>query len=407
MAVLQNMWLKGAKKRLGGTVIYTSMGQTLQRELAASVSNPRTLAQMRQRVKWSNLVAFYRTNAPWMKYAFETKKRTQSEYNKLMSLNVAASNIYLTKQEAAGGACVVAPYVVSQGTLPSIEYNVAPSAVGTNIYLRQEEDWDEMQSVAYVSESIVASNPALQYGDQISFIRLTQLVNGATGIPYVVLRKYEMVLSRTNNDKWSNYLPADLITANTQTNRGFLEVMNNGAAGGFTFVISRTVAGKTYVSTQSIVPMNMDAFIASYSSDEALERAVASYGSSEDAFLSSNAANYGDDTPVDTAVLYVTIDGKKFMASDYLGSYAQYSGKVVKIVCNQEPALPTTINAIYGDGQAYEMTNVSRVGSVITATLPSHTSEQGVLWSIEVEDREGKIIFITFEKNKPSLPELS
>lgn len=407
MAVLQNMWLKGAKKRLGGTVIYTSMGQTLQRELAASVSNPRTMAQMRQRVKWSNLVSFYRVNSSWMKYAYESKKRTQSEYNKLMSLNVAASTIFLTKQEAAGGGCVVAPYIVSQGTLPSVEYNISSSAVGTNIWLRQEEDMDESNTVAYLSESIVASNPGIQYGDQISFIRLTQLVNNATGIPYVVLRKYEMVLSRSNNDKWTNFLPAELLSGNTREGRGFIEVDNNGAAGGFTFVISRTTAGKTYVSTQSIVTMNMDAFISSYSSEEALERAVASYGSSDDAFLSSNAANYGEGTPVDKAVLYANIDGKNYISTDYLGSYDQYSGKKVNIVCNQDPSPLATVSAIYGNGQLYEITPFTINGSVVSGTLPSHTTEKGPLFGFELEDIDGNVIGIQFLKSKPTLPDLS
>ena len=62
MAVLQNMWLRGAKKKLGGTVLYTQGGRTLQRELAPEVKNPKTPAQMGQRVKWANLVAFYRAN---------------------------------------------------------------------------------------------------------------------------------------------------------------------------------------------------------------------------------------------------------------------------------------------------------------------------------------------------------
>ena len=103
MAIVQTMWMTGTKKKLGGTVLYQAMGQTRQRELAAEISNPRTTQQMTQRVKWSNLVNLYRANRSWMKYAFETKKTNQSEYNKFMSLNVAASAIYLPKNVAAAG----------------------------------------------------------------------------------------------------------------------------------------------------------------------------------------------------------------------------------------------------------------------------------------------------------------
>ena len=69
------MWLRGASKKLGGTVLYTQGGRTLQRELAPEVKNPKTPAQMGQRVKWANLVAFYRANAGWMPKAFENKRQ--------------------------------------------------------------------------------------------------------------------------------------------------------------------------------------------------------------------------------------------------------------------------------------------------------------------------------------------
>lgn len=406
MAILSNMWLKGARKRLGGTVVYNSMGQTIQRELATSVSNPRTLAQMRQRVKWANLVSFYRVNAPWMKYAFETKKRTQSEYNKLMSLNVASSEIYLTKQEAAGGACIVAPYIVTQGTLPSVEFTFQDDGYKTNLYLKNQSSMQEGTPVATLSASLVESNPALQYGDQISFIRLTQMTNGATGIPYVILRKYEMVLSRTNNEPWHNYLPFDLLSANESSERGWIEVDNNNAAGGFTIVISRTVGGRTLVSTQSIMLMNMDAIIASYSSQAALERAVASYGTSEDAFLSSNAANYGDDTPIDLAINYVEIGGKKYMANDYVGPLNTLPTGQIKVYFNQNCGQATQIT-VDSEQDSIELTSLAATGNVAVGTISQKPTSTDVLQDISVEIGSKTIYMIYFSTSKPSLPDLS
>lgn len=406
MAILTNMWLRGAKKRLGGTVVYTSNGQTIQRELASSVSNPRTLAQMRQRVRWANLVSFYRTNKPWMRYAFESKLRTQSEYNKLMSLNVAASTIYLTKQEAAGGACIVAPYIVTQGTLPSIEFVHQGEVVKTNLYLMREEDMVQSATVALLSSSIVDANPALQYGDQISFIRLTQLTNGATGIPYVILRKYEMVLSRTNNEPWTNYLPYELLSANASSDRAWVEVDNNNAAGGFTMVLSRTVGGRTLVSTQSIVLMNMDAIIASYSSQAALERAVASYGTSEDAFLSSNAANYGDDTPIDLAINYIEINGKRYMANDYIGALNSLSTGLVRVYFNQNVPEVTKLN-LEGENEVIELTSVSSSGNVVVGQLAQVPTSGEIMETCSVEILQKNVYNIIFSTVKPSLPELS
>lgn len=285
------MWLKGAKKRLGGTVIYQAMGQTRQRELAAEVSNPRTESQMGQRVKWANLVNLYRANRSWMKYAFETKKANQSEYNKFMSLNVADSRIYLTKPVANAGGCVVDTYIVTQGSLPSIEF--VPTSNG---YFRSNIELGNLATLSTVSvkefsDKVVELNPAIRYGDQLSFIRMTQMTNASTGVPYVVVREYEVIIDTNNLLPLSDYLPTDLITT-WGGDPEFLAVGTAiGRSGGFAMILSRTISGKTYVSSQRIIPVAMEAYIEAFSSQAALQAAIDSYGVTEDAFLSSTYAS--------------------------------------------------------------------------------------------------------------------
>lgn len=291
MALVNNMWLRGTKKRIGGTVYYQAMGQTRHRELAAEVSNPRTISQMNQRVKWANLVAFYRANQSWMKYAFETKKTNQSEYNKFMSLNVTASPIYLTKQQASVGSCVCYPYIVTQGSLPSIEVQSYENEYQTNLYLSSALKMDEGVSVAVLAQDLIDMNPGLRAGDQISLIRVTQQVNADTGFPYIIVRKYEMLLNLQEQQPWNNFLPSDIIGASTEGNRDLVAVFGNDRSGGFAMILSRTIGGKTYVSSQRIVAVNNDSLIEAYSSQAQLAEAIASYGESEDAFLSTISAN--------------------------------------------------------------------------------------------------------------------
>ena len=284
------MWLKGAKKRLGGTVIYQAMGQTRQRELAAEVSNPRTESQMGQRVKWANLVNLYRANRSWMKYAFETKKYNQSEYNKFMSLNVSDSRIYLTKPIANAGGCVVDTYIVTQGSLPSVEF--VPTTNGyfrSNIEIASGINFGQI-SVKEFSDMVVVRNPAIRYGDQLSFIRMTQMTNASTGVPYVVVREYEVIIDTNNLLPFSDYLPTDYITS-WGAEESYLAVQTaTGRSGGFSMILSRTISGKTYVSSQRIIPVAMDAYIQAWSRQAALQAAIDSYGVQEDAFLSSTYA---------------------------------------------------------------------------------------------------------------------
>ena len=290
MAVLQNMWLRGAKKKLGGTVLYTQGGRTLQRELAPEIKNPKTPAQMGQRVKWSNLVAFYRANASWMPKAFENKKATQSDYNKFMSLNASSSRIYLTKEQARQGACVVDSYRMSDGTLQPVDIFPTGNNWVTNLYLTGLDKLDATTTVAAFSTALLASNAGLRSGDQLSFIRITQLNNNTTGIPYVQVRAYELIINEQGPGLVKDFWPIDLIALGQEQNTPALMVKNNNKQGGFALIVSRTQGGRVLVSPSQVTQVNMADIIKQYSSNAALSAAIESYGQGDDVFLDSKAA---------------------------------------------------------------------------------------------------------------------
>ena len=291
MAVLQNMWLRGAKKKLGGTVLYTQGGRTLQRELAPEVKNPKTPAQMGQRVKWSNLVAFYRANADWMPKAFENKKATQSDYNKFMSLNAANSRIFLTKEQARQGACVVDSYRVSDGTLQPVDIFPTEDNWVTNLYLTGLDKLDETTSVAAFSTALLASNAGLRSGDQLSFVRVTQLFNNTTDIPYVQVRAYELLINEQGPGLLKDFWPIDLIGLGEEQETPALMIKNNNKQGGFAIIVSRTQGGRVLVSPSQITQVNMAAVINQYSSSAALQAAIDSYGRGDEIFLDSKGAS--------------------------------------------------------------------------------------------------------------------
>ena len=291
MAVLQNMWLRGAKKKLGGTVLYTQGGRTLQRELAPEVKNPKTPAQMGQRVKWANLVAFYRANAGWMPKAFENKKATQSDYNKFMSLNASRSRIYLTKDQARQGACVVDSYQVSDGSLQPVDIFPTGSDWVTNLYLTGLDKLDATTSVAAFSTALLSSNAGLRSGDQLSFIRVTQLNNNTTGIPYIQVRAYELLINEQGSGLVKDYWPVELIGLGEEQGTPALMIQNNNKQGGFAIIVSRTQGGRVLVSPAQITQVNMTAVINQYSSSAALADAIAAYGQGDEVFLDSKGAN--------------------------------------------------------------------------------------------------------------------
>lgn len=374
MAIVKNFWLQNQKKKLAGAVIYQAMGQTRSRELAASVANPRTLAQMEKRTKWANLVNFYRANAGWMKYAYETKKTNQSEYNKFMSLNVPNARIYLPKSFASQGGCVVDAYQMTQGSLASIEFTKSGNFWVSNIILPSDFDFSEISTVGEVSAAILQMNPAVREGDQLSFIRLTQQVNSNSGVPFVVVRKYEVIINSNDFRPFYDFMPADYVDATLKTGTFSLAVKDSGNAGGFLLILSRTISGKTYVSTQSIIVANNDALITQYSSAAAQQAAIDSYGESEDAFLTSTTAGENEQAAVTPSIVGVSVDGVARNIGESFYPAGDLGGAAVHVQFSQIPG-DTVTNAIMtlhkaGNTATVALTDRSISGGVVTASVP-------------------------------------
>ena len=381
------MWLRGAKKRLGGTVIYQAMGQTRQRELAAEVSNPRTQSQMGQRVKWANLVNLYRANRSWMKYAYETKKTSQSEYNKFMSLNVASSRIYLTKEIANAGGCVVDEYLMTQGSLPSIEF--VPTSNGffaSNIVITSDV-LDPQATVANFSKSVIANNPAIREGDQLSFVRMTQMTNASTGVPYVVVREYELIINPNNTALLYDYFPSGYFYEWGSGTKYLAVGSAYGKVGGFCMILSRTISGKTYVSSQRVILVGMNNYIEAWSNPTALQAAIDSYGVSDDAFLSSTYAAQDNQAPTMLALLSVSDDvnaenmpgGTRYVISSLAAGdafTARFNSTLEQV--------PSSFKVITNKG-TIQLTKITKADETVSGDVPESWTASGGVAVMQVE----------------------
>lgn len=373
MAIIENMWLRKSRKRVAGAVLYQAMEQTRMRELAKSVSNPRTQSQMNQRVKWSQLVNFYRANSQWMKYAYETKKAAQSEYNKFMSLNVTTSQVYFTKDQAAAGSCIVCPYIMTQGSLPSIEFTAENGSWPSNIYFPAGSTLISTTTIGELSQKMIQQNPAIRQGDQLSFIRFTQMFNGDTGYPYVIVRTYEMIVDQTSQELVGSYLPLDYINILNIGSLPQLGVVDSGNAGGFLMCLSRTTGGKTYVSSQSIITTKMDTTIANYGSDAQLAEAVASYGENADAFLSSTQANTDSQAPTSMAIIGIEVNDRIFVPGSkvFMAENFEAGARVTIIFNNAVPfEIPSTFSLSTTE-QSFVLTSPGHQDNTIYGEVPS------------------------------------
>lgn len=300
MSVIRNSASAKRVGKVGNETYYVSNRQQIVR-VAQNDSNygetaSRTLAQQANRVRWANLVNFYKASASWIRKAYETRKGNQSDYNRFMQVNKSISPICLTRDAALNGACVAYPYVISQGSLPSIIHYKMADAWETNIALGSLVI-TETTTVAQFAEAVIAANSWIVEGMQISFISYQQSVN-ALGFPVVICAAYEVTLDTTDERVLRNFLP-EFCSQKSQV--GNLATGNNIYLGVFTYILSQTVGGTTKVSSQVLIDNNAD-MIEQYSSDYMERTAIASYGTTADSFLDSGSY----EAPAKPGVLFIT-----------------------------------------------------------------------------------------------------
>lgn len=360
MAIVNNVWLRGTKQKLAGTVLYQAQGRTLQRELAPEVANPRTTSQMSQRLRLANLVAFYRTSRAWMKYAFETKPQNWSDYNAFVSANIGQNAVALTKAQAAAGACVVGPYQLTQGSLTPIGGAWSGDRFITDLFLDAAGLGSE-PTVGVLSSQLIANNNGLRAGDQLSFIQYIQQTD-ANGTPFVVCRAYEVLLDPNSSDAMSDYLP-DGVVDESGDDPNALAMVSEDYTGGFAFILSRTVSGKTYVSSQSVVLTLNNTVYTSFTSAAQLADALASYGETPDAFLSSNeAASIGGSVATAPSILSVQVGANTYTSGQQV-SVPIASGTTLRF--NMAAEVPSTA-AVTGE---YYWTQISGSHPAIAGTF--------------------------------------
>ena len=267
-------------------------GMTIVSEKITQMTNPRSDGQMRVRTRWNNIVANYKAIRPKLKKGFETKAAGLSDFNMFMKMNMQKEPVYLTKQSVAGGACVAAPYQITQGSLPAIVTTGTGQSVSTDISLGSDGITSNT-TVAQFAQAVVNNNPTYQYGDQITFFLVRQYVNAETSVPYVVVSSSKVVLDAADTTPLWNIVQRNGFT----TQDGCLGHSGNDGDCCYCWVHSRKTGGKLLISSQTLVSANTK--LAEYQGELAYNLARSSYGMSEDVYLSPNgeATSGGESTP--------------------------------------------------------------------------------------------------------------
>ncbi|GEM_PF-1239298 len=259
-----------------GTVTFCRRnGQTYLRErIQPKATKVFTQNQATRSMRMANVAQLWRSFNRNLRPSFEGCSDNENQFRRFMSLNLREPGLFLTKDEAAKGTCIVNNYVVSEGTLTTVEVTLDTTThkAKTNIALGSGFALDQDTTVKAFTNAVLSNNPArFLDGDLITIFYAKQMVSDS--VPKVQMVATQLQLDA--NDDITCVL--DVVNPDLfATNSGFLG-SSVAVEGGISVVHSRLNDGKTLCSPQRFV-CNNSALVLSHSSKEHLVKAVKSYG---------------------------------------------------------------------------------------------------------------------------------
>ena len=139
----------------------------------------------------------------------------------------------------------------------------------------------EASTVAEFSNAVVQNNKLYNYGDQITYFLVHQVVNEVTNIPMAEVDACCIVLDKSSEAKLLSLVDARGFSV--QEGHLAAQADNDFGDHGMVWIHSRKQGGKTLISTQCLICENN--LLAEYQSEEAYQDAVDSYGGVSDVYL--------------------------------------------------------------------------------------------------------------------------
>lgn len=281
-----------ASGKLGEAVYYRAGGEQRTRTWVPKIKNPKTLAQVENRLSLLNLVTTYKEWSDIIKTAFPLKKTNQSDYNAFVSRNKDATSSVISKEEAQARLSVPDGMILTNGDIPLFistrissdiitnangQYGVTATGLTFSKTPIEFETWEKLKAGGPeltggdVYRALVGDDNPMNLPAQFKLfvcVGLFEDVESPTGAPdlggcnknyaYITCAAEGTdtihVVGNANNVN-IKFAPAKQVTAGNSEVAKYLVLSNTGAAstamysGVYTAIISYTDGSKQKVTT--------------------------------------------------------------------------------------------------------------------------------------------------------------
>ena len=236
----------------------------------------RSEKQMYLRCQMGNAAAFFRLFDDLLLEGFEGKPEGTNEFNMFVKANYGKNPVFITQDMRMDGACVVAPYTFTNGSLVCVGYDVNAGGVLVSDLSLGTLVIGAGTTVAELAMAVIRNNAGWQDQDQLTFFYARQWFD-ASGTPRASMLSWKVVLDVSDESPLLsvvNQMGFTSVSANGGYVLGMSGVLERAGAA---WVHSRTKAdGSTRVGTQKMLVVSD--ILENYQTAAAMKAAANSYG---------------------------------------------------------------------------------------------------------------------------------
>lgn len=169
-----NMFIGNGSGKVGNLVVATRAGEQITRVYQPRVANPKSYSQMVQRAKFANAVKFYKKAVQnFFKFAFEDKKKSESDYNAFMRHNVMNSTLLMKGNVDDAYFPALGRWQMASGSLPN-PFRLEKNTSGSGFSFYNDDLINGSPNIGQISSSLIGQG--FNAGDIITFVLITSPV---------------------------------------------------------------------------------------------------------------------------------------------------------------------------------------------------------------------------------------
>ena len=167
-----NMFIGNGSGKVGNLVVATRAGEQITRVYQPRVANPKSYSQMLQRAKFANAVKFYKKAVQnFFKFAFEDKKKAESDYNAFMRHNIMNSTLLVKGNVDDAYFPALGRWQMSSGSLPNAFSIENAEASG---FAFDNDGIEANATIGDISSALIGQG--YHTGDIVTFVLITSPV---------------------------------------------------------------------------------------------------------------------------------------------------------------------------------------------------------------------------------------